>query len=144
MTRLFVMLFLMGVTAFGHARIDESEQPASRFMPVDVMIDSDTDLGAWQVRVETLGQNATLVGVEGGDGVWSNPPMYDPAALAQGQILLAAYDTTNTSPSGNTRVARLHLMVVGEPQLEIELIAAGDTDGHRLDATASVVKGHVQ
>ena len=80
------MLFLMGVTAFGHARIDESEQPASRFMPVDVMIDSDTDLGAWQVRVETLGQNATLVGVEGGDGVWSNPPMYDPAALAQGQI----------------------------------------------------------
>jgi len=115
---------------------------AASFFPVDVVIDSgDAAMASWQVEVTGLGPDARLVGVEGGDGVWAPPAVYDPAALMADRVVLAAIDQGNMGTTGPARVVRLHLRVVGETDPDIQVIAAGDTEGRRINATATLSKG---
>lgn len=112
---------------------------AMRFVAVDVYIDSgDARLGAWQIEyVGGSGQEdrVMLVGVEGGEHpAYTTAPHYDPAALDGGRVIIAAYTTAADSPSGQSRVARLHLSVPGGAEVThtVRLIAAGDSEGVRI------------
>ena len=116
-----------------------------RFEAVDVFVDSGaTPLGAWQVEIKALphGGSVKLVGIEGGAGVYKDPPYYDPAALHEDQfqdrIILAAFTTAADPPSGRTRVARLHVEVTGgAAEYSVKLMTAGAADGSKIDAKAT-------
>lgn len=127
---------------YGSARV-------SRFAAYDVVIDSgNTPLAAYQVvitpRVE--GGGLTIVGIEGGESAaYSSAPYYDPKAIQNDRVILAAYSTKPGAelPHGKTRVARVHLMIepdakAAEPFLVIKLEAAGTTGGERIDCTAQL------
>lgn len=121
---------------------------AARFVTVGVSVDAGPSrLAAWQldIRGEIAGGEVELVGIEGGDaGPFAEPAFYDPAALAGRRVVLAAFSTADpaTLPAGRTRVARLHLRVTGggEPNLTVEVIAAADAAGARIDATAAAAR----
>lgn len=82
-----------------------------RFRPVDVWVETgDKPLAAYQLEIRYDPAEAHLVGVEGGEGVFAEPPYYDPKGLTGGRIVLAAF-TTSPPPSGRVRVARLHLAI---------------------------------
>jgi hypothetical protein len=109
--------------------------PAARFRTIPVVVEAATPLGAYQVEIRTGGR---IVGVEGGDAPFDAPPYYDPAALAGGRIILAAFSTESALSPGRHRVAVLHVREEGETQTEIRLTAAADPGGARVEAQAFV------
>ena len=110
---------------------------AARFVALDLYIDAGpTPLGAYQLSFDS--KDATLVGVEGGESAaFADPPFYDPKALAGGRVILAAFHVGPDLPAGRTRVARLHLRVLGtgNPTYTTKLTVAADAAGEKLDAT---------
>ena len=116
------------------------DQPAVRFMPVDVVLDTGAKhLGAYQVEITA--KNATIVGLEGGESKAFQDAYYDPAALQGNRIVVAAFSTADALPAGASRVARLHLMVTGNidpakgmPEMASKLVVATDAAGKEIDA----------
>lgn len=117
------------------------------FLPVDVMIDSrDVPLAAWQVEVWAPDAEIKLVGLEGGEHpAFHEPPYRDPVAEERHheRIIVAAFSTSDDLPTGRTRVARLHLHVVGaaQPAVQVRLDCAATEDGSRVAATATLATG---
>ena len=102
-----VLFVLAGVVS--HA--DQAAETL-RFRPVDVWVETgDKPLSAYQLEIRYDNAAAYLVGVEGGDGVFSEAPYYDPRGLTGGRIILAGFTTHGAPPSGRVRVARLHLAI---------------------------------
>ena len=65
----------------------------------------------------TTAGDVKLVGIEGGEhAAFAQPPYYDPKALLNERIVIAAFNTAGADklPSGKTRVARLMVRVDGE------------------------------
>jgi len=107
------------------------------FAAYDVFVDAGTHhLGAFQFAWQVPLGMASIVGVEGGDGVFQPAPYYDPAALQQHRIVVAGFSLADALPTGRTRVARLHLHLTGdgEPQCTAELRACADGAGTDLPA----------
>lgn len=125
----------------------QPQPTAVRFETVDVFVDSgDVPLAAYQleVRADTRSAQAKaqvkLVGVEGGDkGAFEEPPRYDPQALRGERIILAAYSLLDKDqlPTGQTRVARLHVQVPTAGMLGYVsvLTVAGDSMANEIQAT---------
>lgn len=111
-----LLLLALVVAGFAHQQNEPGQEaPALRFVSVDVLVDpAGQTLAAWQVRVEDRTGAAKLVGVEGGeDPSFAAPPHHDPRALSTGAVVLAAFDESDTGPTGETRVARLSFAVEG-------------------------------
>jgi len=130
-------------TTVQDAREDQS-LPA-RYGAIDVFVDSGaTPLAAYQFELSARKGTIQIVGVEGGEQntAFATPPYYDPAALQNERIVIAAFNTGIASalPTGKTRVARVHLRITGDaaPEYEIRLQVASDRDGKSIDAIASV------
>jgi hypothetical protein len=124
-----------------HAASALAEDRSIRFRPLDLYVDSaGQPLAAYQVEIVADG-DAIIVGVEGGDPpAFAAPPHYDPAALASGRIILAAFDTGTDLPSGRTRVATVHMRESGpQPRYHATLKIAGGPDGRPIDATVELV-----
>ena len=139
-----------GVTAiFAWAQDAPADPPASqrasRFTYVDVYVDSgQSPLAAYQFELSVSKGEITIVGVEGGEhAAFAEPPYYDTAALQSDRIIIAAFDTGDDLPSGRSRVARIHLMVstLAPPPYRVELTAAADSDGRRIDAKITLEEG---
>jgi len=115
-----------------------------RFMPLHVFIDSgETALAAWQFELKASG-DVKIVGVENGEHeAFAEPAYYDPAALMNNRIIIAAFSTAEQLPTGKTRVATVHLQITGdaEPQYELILSVAGDRDGNEISATITSLEG---
>jgi hypothetical protein len=139
--RVLVMMWMLMLVSAASApqRVEEI-----RFGAVDVFVDSKGErLGAWQVEVKVVGGEGTIVGVEGGEaGAFRGAPYYDPKALAGGRIIVAAFSTAGELPTGETRVARLHLQMTGEGKRAyvVRMMAAADGDGQRILASARVME----
>jgi hypothetical protein len=136
---------LLGLTQEVPREQQESE-PSARFAWVDVFIDTgDEPLAAYQFELLTEAGEIRIVGVEGGEHpAFGEPPYYDPAALhGEGRIIIGAFDTGDELPIGNTRVARVHVQIIGEqePEFEVQLDAAASADGAEITATATAVQG---
>jgi hypothetical protein len=118
------------------------------FSWVDVYVDSgDTGLAAYQFELTAAAGAFRIVGVEGGEHpAFAEPPFYDPAALANERIILAAYDTGADLPTGPTRVARVHVQELGELTVvyEVNLTVAASADGEEIAATVWVAEGGIR
>jgi hypothetical protein len=137
-----------------------------RFAPVHVYLDSgDKPLAAYQfelacsvpVRAYSPGEdNASrhhyerqikIVGVEGGaHPAFREAPYYDPAALMHDRIIIAAFNTGTDLPHGRTRIATVHLQILGdaEPQYQLKLVVAADKDAEKIPAELSLQAGDNQ
>ncbi len=85
-----------------------------------------------------------IVGVEGGEHpAFQEAPYYDPAALMNDRIIIAAFNTGSDLPHGRTRIATIHLQILGdaEPQYELKLIVAADKEGERIPADLNLQTG---
>jgi len=85
-----------------------------------------------------------IVGVEGGEHpAFRQAPYYDPAALMNDRIIIAAFNAGSDLPHGRTRIATIHLQILGdaEPQYELKLVVAADTEGEDLVARLTLETG---
>ena len=120
-------------------------RPVLRFAYVDVYLDSaDRSLAAYQVEF-SASSDVKVLSLEGGDHVAFKPaPFYDPAALNQNRIVLAAYSTGESLPTSRTRVARVHVQAAGAVSPQIKLVVAGSTDSRAIDAAVSFTEGEAR
>ena len=136
---------IVPVLAQQSGRDDLSSEPAVRFAPLHIYLDSgDKPLAAYQFELKAAAGQIEIVGVEGGEHeAFSEAPYYDPAALAQDRIIIAAFNTGRNLPAGRTRIATVHLQIKGdvEPAYELNLIVAGDADGEEIPAELTFEKG---
>ena len=148
-TRLLIAMVVVMLTALLLSAV--WAQPADvvaastvRFAMIDVMIDShEIPLAAYQCELAVKKGDALIVGIEGGaPAVFQDPPHYDPAALLNKHIILAAFTTSDNLPKGQFRIARLHLQITGPatetPDYAIQLTLAADRTVQRIPATVSV------
>lgn len=130
-------------------QMPETDQPETqapvRFEAVDVYMDSgEVPLAAYQFELASETGEIKIVGIEGGEhSAFKEPPYYDPAALSNDRIIVAAFNTGQNLPSGKTRVATVHLQISGEtePELVVKLEVAATKDGKQTSATATLAKG---
>lgn len=116
---LFFLMWFLVLTArsgvSGAAADALPERPPVRFVMVDVMMDAGTNtLAAYQIELSATNGAVKIVAIEGGDrGAFHEPPYYDPKALQQARVILAAFSTAPAGqlPKGETRLAALHLQV---------------------------------
>ncbi|HVJ29429.1 MAG TPA: hypothetical protein VNA66_03900 [Gammaproteobacteria bacterium] len=129
------------------AVLSTTAQPeAGTFTTVDVFVDSDTPVAAWQVELTERRGAMQIVGIERGDNAtFRDPPFYDRVATMRGateRIVLASYSLSDAAqlPSGKVRIARVHVRATGaaQPDYEARLIAAGTADGRSIDAQLSL------
>ncbi len=143
-----VSVSILVFTQVGAQEADMPEpatQSSTRFEAVEVYLDSgETPLAAYQFEFAAGTGEIRIVGIEGGEHpAYEEPPYYDPAALSKGRIIIAAFDTGDDLPTGKTRVARLHLQVIGdtEPEYVVKLDVAASTGGKRIPASVTLRKG---
>jgi len=119
-----------------------------RFAPLHLYLDSgSTALAAYQFELKATSGSIKIVGVEGGEHpAFQEAPYYDPAALAQDRIIIAAFNTGEDLPTGRTRIATVHLQITGdtEPQYELELTVASNAEGEKLPAEITLETGENQ
>jgi hypothetical protein len=129
------------------AVLSTTAQPnAGTFTTVDVFVDSDTPVAAWQVELTEQGGAMQIVGIErGDDSTFRDPPFYDRVALERGateRIVLASFSLSDAAqlPRGKVRIARVHVRTTGaaQPDYEARLVAAGTADGRPIDAQLSL------
>lgn len=115
--------------------------PTVRFAAVNLYIDSGKQpLAAYQLEMTATKGDVRIVGIEGSEHpAFKNPPYYDPAALMNHRVILAAFNTGTNLPAGKTRVARVHVRIAGDtqPHYELKLEVAASPDGQRVSAEVS-------
>ena len=155
MRRVAVAILMLLLASFGRAQ--EQQQPVStttsttpfasevRFQTVDVTLDpKGQPLAAYQLEFVADANRVKLVGVEGGDhAAFREPPYYDPAALSQNRVVVAAFSTSADLPKTVTRVARLHVQISGDgqPQWSAKLIVASSDKSDSIPADVKVSEG---
>ncbi len=139
-------LLLVCVIALGCLSAAPATAPISgpSFRTLRVLVDPrGKPMAAWQVEVVAEG-DVKVVGVEQGAARgFSDPPYYDPAAMAGGRIVVGAYSLQKDLPAGRTHVATLHVRVGGadDVKCKVRVITAGAGDGSPIAAEATVEEG---
>jgi hypothetical protein len=141
-------LLTTSVPAVQPAGTGTADREEVTFTFVDVIIEAGpTPLAAYQVELNATVGDVTFVGVEGGEHpAFAEPPYYDPKALTQDRLIIAAFNTGDDLPSGSTRVARIHVRIAGAtpPDYDIKLTVAADSDGDPIAAAANVRPGDTE
>jgi hypothetical protein len=128
--------------------LSEASEPSASagitFRPVHIFVHSGAaPLAAYQIEFGVTNGTARIVGVEGGEHpAFAKPPYYDPRAMQQERVIIAAFSTNSAAslPTGRTRVATVHLQVGGgvEPGVHLKLTAAADSGGNSIRASATI------
>ena len=122
-----------------------ANQSKVRFATLHIYLDSgNKPLAAYQFELKTTAGQVKIVGVEGGQHkAFKEAPYYDPAALANDHIIIAAFNTGSELPKGRTRIATIHLQIIGdtEPDYEPKLTVAAGADANEIPAKISFEKG---
>lgn len=123
-------------------------EPKVRFVPLHITLDPQgAALAAYQFELKTLSGRVKIVGVEGGaHASFSRPPYYDAQALMQDRVVIAAFSTEAVLPTVSTRVVTLHLRVLGdgEPQFEVDVLVAANSQSHAVKVLVQHHLGEVQ
>lgn len=142
---ILLALCLMNPAPGSFSENDDANENTARFEPLHIYIDSgDHHLAAFQFELSTLTGSISIVGVEGSDDpAYKEPPYYDPEALSNDRIIIAAYSTNEDLPAGKIKVATIHLQITGqaEPEYDLDLIVAADIDGNEIPAQITFEKG---
>lgn len=127
------------------AQVKSGDRSGARFSPLSIYVDpGDQPLAAYQFELKATTGQIKIVGVEGGQHrAFKEAPYYDPAALTKDRIIVAAFNTGHDLPTTQTRVATVHLQIIGEvePDYELKLTVAADEDGENIPAKISYEKG---
>ncbi|HEY7088258.1 MAG TPA: hypothetical protein VH518_09230 [Tepidisphaeraceae bacterium] len=111
-------------------------------MTADVFIDPHgSPLAAYQIEILGDASRVTLVGIEGGEHpAFKIPPYYDPKAMSGNRVILAALNIGTDLPRGKTRVARLHLRILGTetPEITSKLIVAASSNEQTIKADVNI------
>jgi len=134
-------LVLIGLVAAAPAAAQQV-----RFATVDVYLDTNAPLAAWQFELTEANGLMTVVGVENGQSqAFGDAPYYDLEAVSRGgadRIVVADFSLAGESslPRGTTRIATVHVELTGsaEPDYRVRLIAAGDAAGRAIEAAISL------
>jgi hypothetical protein len=122
-----------------------TSEPAPRFTSVDIFVDPHgTPLAAYQLEFLADPARVTLVGIEGGShSAFKDPPYHDKKAWGSNRVILAALNTAADVPRDKTRVARLHLRIVGteRPSMTSKLIVAASSNEQKIQADVTVSEG---
>ncbi|MDP6361264.1 MAG: hypothetical protein QF473_39490 [Planctomycetota bacterium] len=148
LTTIVFMMFALGLHTFAEPG-PKNEEPGIRttesgtsFKHIDVFVDSfEKPLAAYQFEILVKEGDARIVGVEGGDhSAFKEAPYYDPEALKSGRIIIAAFYTGNDLPDGRTRVARVHLIVMGKgkPEITVRPLAFATGAGEKFSANVII------
>ena len=138
----FIVLLLAVLICSVLAQPSATNQPL-RFRTVDIFIDSrETPLAAYQLEFSIKSGNAKVVGIEGGEHpAFKEAPFYDPKAIQQERVIIAAFNTAAAGnlPKGRTRVATIHLQVGGEQTAEysVQLETAATAGGNKISMKAT-------
>ena len=114
-----------------------------KFRAVEIWVDSkDQPLAAYQLEFKPSKGEVKIVGIEGGaHAAFSQPPYYDPAAMRQERVIIAAFSTAPARelPRGKIRVATVHIQVTGEeiPEFVVKSMAAATVDGKAIPVELS-------
>jgi hypothetical protein len=114
-----------------------------RFQAVDIFIDSrDRPLAAYQLEFSVKNGSAKVVGIEGGEHpAFKDAPFYDPKAIQQERVIIAAFSTlpTDELPKGKTRVATIHVQIGGElePEFKLRRETAATVNGRKVSVEAT-------
>jgi hypothetical protein len=117
---------------------------------LDVFVDTtDKSLAAYQLEFFAATGDAKIAGIEGGTHpAFATPPYYDPKAMQQDRVILAAFTTDAAAalPVGKTRVATIHLQTLGtdRPEFQIRLQTAADAAGRTITAEATFQERNTQ
>jgi len=134
------------VTAGAAGLLAQDQAMPVRFAAVDVMIDPHgKPLAAYQLDFRATHGNVIIVGIEGGEhSAFAKPPYYDPKAMQQERVIIAALSTNDDLPTGKTRVATIHLQITGDmkPQYKANLTTAATANGEAIDANTILEGGH--
>lgn len=129
-------------------RAGEAGGAAVRFAWVDVYVDSgERALAAYQIDLRAAGAPVAIVGIEGGEhAAFASAPYYDPRAMREDRVIIAALSTGENLPAGRTRVARVHVQISGEgePEYTATLAAAATGEGERFEAKIAVEQGEAR
>jgi len=141
---LLVVFALWCICLHGFAAETIEKDNDVRFEAVHVYVDSGSDeLAAYQLLLRATKGDVKIVGIEGGaHKAFKEPPFYDPKAIQQERVILAAFSLEPKSnlPKGRVRVATIHLQVRGgtEPQFEAKLQAAANHTGKKISPIVSI------
>jgi hypothetical protein len=138
------LVLILVIASFVSAQAPVTE-PAPRFTSVDIFLDPHgSPLAAYQLEFLADPARVTLVGIEGGaHSAFKDPPYYDAKALSGNRVILAALNTAADVPKDKTRVARLHLRIVGtdRPTMTSKLIVAASSSEQKIQADVTVSEG---
>jgi hypothetical protein len=151
MMKKITVIILMSISVIVPVLAQQSEQdittvkPKVLFAPLHIYLDSgNKSLAAYQFELKAAAGQIKIVGVEGGQHkAFKDAPYYDPAALANDRIIIAAFNTGSELPTGRTRIATIHLQIIGEaePDYELKLTVAADADAKEIPAEITFEKG---
>jgi hypothetical protein len=119
-----ICLLLFASSVFGYAQSVE-------FRTIDIFVDSGRQpLGAYQLEFSAPKKSIRIIGIEGGEHeAFKEPPYYDPKAMQQERVILAAFNTGKNHPTGKTRVATIHVQVLRPTNYRVKLDTAADSEG---------------
>lgn len=137
---------IVALLAFVGVDLFAQQDAPGRFAVVDVYVESEEPLAAWQFELAERGGRMQVVGIEaGGSGAFMEPPYYDRDAVRAGaadRVIVADFSLREPQdlPVGRTRVARVHVRLDGAaaPDYALRLVAAGAADGRPIDAAISL------
>jgi hypothetical protein len=115
-----------------------------QFRAIDIFIDSKSrPLAAYQLEFKPIKGDVKIVGIEGGEHEkFSSPPYYDPQAMQQERVIIAAFSTAPLSslPTGRTRIATIHVQIVGdsEPEFVVAPSVLATSQGKAIEADVEV------
>jgi hypothetical protein len=143
MRTVYAAILLMIVSWSLSAQSSDGQERSSRFVAVDVFVDSNNQpLAAYQLEFVSANRTARIVGIEGGEHpAFVQPPYYDPKAMQGERVIIAAFSTNAVAqlPSGRTRVATIHIQADSAAELKwnFRLHTAASVEGRRLKANVT-------
>jgi hypothetical protein len=122
------------------------EPVAGTFRAVDLFVDSGNEpLAAYQLSFACTVADAKIVGIEGGEHrAFAEPPYYDPKAMQNNHVVVAAFNTTSPGqlPRGRTRIATIHIQTsaTGAKAYELNVDAAATLAGEPITVSAQAIE----
>ena len=128
---------------FVGAAIGQEPVPGT-FRAVDLFVDSGNQpLAAYQLSFAAA--DAKIVGIEGGEHTaFAEPPYYDPKAMQNNHVVVAAFNTASPGqlPRGRTRIATIHIQTPAsvERRYELKVEAAATPAGESMTVSAEAIE----
>ncbi|APZ94787.1 hypothetical protein [Fuerstiella marisgermanici] len=124
--------------------VNEAKPDGVRFEAIDVFVDSGEErLAAYQFELASKTDGVQIVGIEGGEhAAFKEPPYYDPKAMNNNRVIIAAFNAGENLPAGRSRVARIHVQLRGPgvKEYETKLSVSATSDGEQIPAKVAIAK----